>query len=47
MSKVNEFGSNADFIIALKIEKILQDAANKIADLDGIPRVPHPMDFKK
>ena len=38
--------SDRDFRIAMEVDRILKDAAEKIADLGSKLKIPHPMDNK-
>jgi arsenate reductase-like glutaredoxin family protein len=40
----NENVSDQDLLIAMQVDKILQEAAIKIADLGPKPMIPHPLD---
>jgi hypothetical protein len=44
VSTVNAHGDEDDFLLALSVNRILDEAAGKIADLGPKPIIPHPMD---
>lgn len=41
---VNRHGTNDDFAMAMKVEQILNKAADEIAALGPKPYIPHPLD---